>query len=203
MGSEEQGSVSRWIDELRDGEEAATERLWHRYFDRLAHLARSRLRATSRAVADEEDIALSVFDSFFAGVERGRFPRLDDRHELWAVLVTIAKRKAADHAERQARLKRGGGRVLDEAALVGVDGEGPGLSGMVSEEPTPDVVAETTDEIRRLFGLLPDESLCTIALLKMEGHTNQEIASRQGCALRSVERKLDRIRNLWTAGGTS
>lgn len=203
MGAEEQGSVSRWIDELRDGENAATERLWHRYFDRLAHLARARLRAVPRAVADEEDIALSVFDSFFAGVEQGRFPRLDDRHDLWAVLVTIARRKAADHAERQTRLKRGGGRVLDEAALAGVDDEGPGLGGMVSEEPTPDVVAETTDEIRRLFRLLPDESLCTIALLKMEGHTNREIASRQGCALRSVERKLDRIRNLWTAGGTS
>ena len=200
MGAEEQGSVSRWIDELRDGGDAATERLWHRYFDRLAHLARRRLRAASRAVADEEDIALSVFDSFFAGVERGRFPRLDDRHDLWAVLVTIAKRKAADYAERQARLKRGGGRVLDEAALAGADGEGLGLAGMVSEEPTPEVVAETTDEVRRLFGLLPDESLRIIALLKMEGYSNEEIARRLDCALRSVERKLARIRNLWSVG---
>ena len=103
---------------------AATERLWGRYFDRLARLARERLRAVPRTVADEEDIALSAFDSFFAGVERGRFPRLDDRDDLWGILVTIARRKAADHAERQSRQKRGGGRVLDEAALAGAEWRG-------------------------------------------------------------------------------
>ena len=203
MEAEEQGSVTRWIDELKGGEDAATERLWGRYFDRLARLARERLRAVPRTVADEEDIALSAFDSFFVGVERGRFPQLEDRHHLWGVLVTIARRKAADHAEQQNRLKRGGGRIQDEAALAGADGEGLRITEFAGAEPTPEVVAATTDEIRRLFELLPDESLRAIALLKMEGHTDKEIASSLDCALRSVERKLMRIRNLWAAGGSS
>ena len=201
MAAEEQGSVTHWIDDLKGGEDAATGRLWGRYFDRLARLARERLRAVPRTVADEEDIALSAFDSFFAGVERGRFPRLEDRDDLWGILVTIARRKAADHAERLGRQKRGGGRVLDEAALAGADGQGPGIDEFAGAEPTPEVVAATTEELRRLFGLLPDESLRIIALLKMEGHTNDEIASSRDCALRSVERKLERIRNLWAAGG--
>jgi hypothetical protein len=57
------------------------------------------LRATSRRVADEEDVALSAFDSFCAGAERGRFPDLKDRDNLWALLVTITARKAADLAQ--------------------------------------------------------------------------------------------------------
>jgi hypothetical protein len=31
----------------------------------------------------------------------------------------------------------------------------------------------------------------------MEGYTNDEIAAKLGCALRSVERKLKVIRSLW------
>jgi DNA-directed RNA polymerase specialized sigma24 family protein len=31
----------------------------------------------------------------------------------------------------------------------------------------------------------------------MEGYTNQEIAAKLGCALRSVERRLRLIRALW------
>ncbi|WP_435011956.1 ECF-type sigma factor (plasmid) [Tundrisphaera lichenicola] len=203
MATEDQGSVTRWIGDLKRGEADATGRLWGRYFDRLAVLARARLRAGPRTVADEEDVALSAFDSFFAGVGRGRFPRLDDRDDLWGILATIARRKAADHSERQARQKRGGGRLLDEAALAGAEDEGIGIDQLAGTEPPPEVVASTTEEVRRLFGLLPDESLRVIALLKMEGHTNDEIASGLDCALRSVERKLGRIRNLWaTAGAT-
>jgi DNA-directed RNA polymerase specialized sigma24 family protein len=49
---------------------------------RLVHLARDRLRAAPRAVADEEDAALNAFDSFVRGASRGRYPRLDDRDDL-------------------------------------------------------------------------------------------------------------------------
>jgi hypothetical protein len=143
MANETDGSVSRWIDDLKGGDADAAGQLWGRYFERVAGLARDRLRAVPRTVADEEDVALSAFDSFFAGVARGRFPRLDDRDDLWGILVTIARRKAADHAARQARRKRGGGRLLDEAALAGSDGEGPGLDELAGAGPDPEVVAAT------------------------------------------------------------
>ena len=55
----------RWLDDLKAGEGEAARRLWERYFDRLVHLARSELRARRREAAeDEEDAALSAFDSF-------------------------------------------------------------------------------------------------------------------------------------------
>ena len=56
-----------------------------------------------------------------------------------------------------------------------------------------------TDEYRRLFGSLADESLRVVVLLKLEGHSNEEIAKSLDCGLRTVERKLDVIRTSWLA----
>ena len=113
MSPEPDGSVTSWIDRLRVGDDVAARRLWERYFHALVRLARADLRAKPRGAVDEEDIALSAFDSFCRGAEQGRFPRLDDRDGLWRLLVTITARKVVDQVERQCRQKRGGGRVVE------------------------------------------------------------------------------------------
>jgi hypothetical protein len=59
-----------------------------------------------------------------------------------------------------------------------------------------------THEYRRLFGSLADESLWMVALLKLEGHSNEEIARSLDCGLRTVERELDVIRKRWMAEDT-
>ena len=93
---------------LKAGDLAAAQPLWERYFQRLVRLARQKLRAGHRsgADADAEDAALNVFDSFCDGVARGRFPQLDDRDDLWRLLVTITTHKVTDHARRHGRQKR-------------------------------------------------------------------------------------------------
>jgi DNA-directed RNA polymerase specialized sigma24 family protein len=55
-----------------------------------------------------------------------------------------------------------------------------------------------SEEVRRLFDRLPDETLRLVALLRLEGYANDEIAASLDCALRSVERKLERIRVHWS-----
>ena len=194
------GSVTAWIEQLKAGDAAAAAPLWQGYFRRLVGLARQRLGAAPRGVADEEDVALSAFDSFCRGAVQGRFPRLGDRGDLWRLLVTITARKAVDHLQRERCQRRGGGRVVGEAALDAADAEaGRWLEQVVGREPTPDFVAQVVDECRRLLESLGDEGLRTVALLRMEGYSNDEIAERLGCGLRSVERKLERIRKRWVA----
>src|SRR5205085_443432 len=73
------GSVSHWIRQLQAGDHAAAQKLWEGYFHRLVGLARAKMRGVSRRAADEEDVALSAFDSFCRGAEQGRFPKLQDR----------------------------------------------------------------------------------------------------------------------------
>jgi DNA-directed RNA polymerase specialized sigma24 family protein len=199
MTNEDQGSVTLWIGGLKAGDSDAAQELWQRYFQALVGLARTRLRAAHRGAEDEEDAALSAFDSFCTGVANGRFPRLDDRDDLWRVLVTLTRRKAFDQIERQQRQKRGGGRVIDEADLGATDPDAIGLDQFAGTEPTPEFAAMIADECQRRLDGLGDATLRRIALLKMEGLTNDEIAAQLDCGLRSVVRKLDLIRRRWLA----
>ena len=64
---------------------------------------------------------------------------------------------------------------------------------------TPEFAAEVADQCRRLFGLLEDDGLRAIASLKMEGYTVDEIAAKIGRSRRSVLRRLELIRELWSA----
>ena len=199
MTSEGGGSVTHWIGELQAGEmDDAARRLWGRYFERLAHLARLRLRSKPRGPADEEDVALSVFDSFFEGIAVGAFPELGDRDDLWRLLVTITARKAANQIRREYQLKRGGGRVLGEAVLEGIDPDaGRALAQVVGDEPSPEFAAMVAEEFRLRLEGLKDDSLRQVALMRMEGYANEEIAARLEISLRSVERKLEAIRKRW------
>jgi DNA-directed RNA polymerase specialized sigma24 family protein len=90
--------------------------------------------------------------------------------------------------------------VLDEAALAGPAGssETPvGIEAAVDGEPTPQLAAQVAEEYERLLDLLGDDELRTVALWKMEGYNEEEIAVKLGCVPRSVRRKLRRIRTLW------
>jgi DNA-directed RNA polymerase specialized sigma24 family protein len=194
------GSVTAWIEQLRAGNRAAAQQIWERYFSRLVGLARTKLRGLRRGAADEEDVALSAFDSFYRGAEQGRFPRLGDRHNLWELLVVITVRKAIDLRQRESRQKRGGGKVAGESALdgpLGPEEGGAGIEQVVGAEPTPELAAQVADEVRRLLGMLPKEEVRSVALLKLEGYTNAEVADRLGCAEATVERRLSLIRSVW------
>jgi DNA-directed RNA polymerase specialized sigma24 family protein len=196
MAGEKGDSVTVWIESLKAGDPGAAEKLWRRYFEGLVRLARDRLHGVPKAVADEEDAALSAFDSFVRGAACGRYPRLDDRDDLWRLLVVITERKAIDQAQRERRQKRGGGKNRGTPERGDVDREGRGRAGL---EPTPEFAAMAADECRRLLGLLRDQTLRRLALLRMEGYTNQEMADRLGCSLRTVARKLELIRRTWLA----
>jgi DNA-directed RNA polymerase specialized sigma24 family protein len=163
-------------------------------------LASKKLRDLSRRAQDEEDVALSVFDSFCRGARRGQFPQLHDRNNLWGLLVVLTTRKALNVRRDERRLKRGGGDVLGESALPGpADGSSAdgGLGAVLGQEPTPEFAAQAADECRRLLDCLGDAELRSIAVWKMEGDTTEQIAARLECAPRTVERKLQRIRLRW------
>jgi hypothetical protein len=107
------GSVTVWLGQLQAGDPLAAERLWQGYFHKLVNLAQQRLQGRPPAVADGEDVALSVIDSFCRGAQRGQFPRLDDRHDLWQLLVMLTARKVCRLLRDERRLKRGGGAAAD------------------------------------------------------------------------------------------
>jgi DNA-directed RNA polymerase specialized sigma24 family protein len=185
--------ITVWLGQLQAGDPAAARPLWDKYFHRLVGLARGRLRDAPRRAADEEDVALSAFDSFCRNAEAGRFPDLTDRDSLWRLLAAFTLRKAAHHLRDAGRLKRGGGAAPDDRSGI--------MEEVLTREPDPALAAEFAEECERLLGLLGDPDLRRIAVLRMDGHSVEEVAAKVGCAPRSVKRKLQLIRSIWEREG--
>ena len=192
-------SVTHWFEQVREGDSLAVQAVWERYFPELVRLAREKLRGTPRRVADEEDIASSVMESLFRAAQKGRFPDLADRHDLWRLLLGMTARKVVDLKRRETRQRRGGGRVKGESAFGGADsaGEHAGLAEVIGDVPTPEFAAMMAEEYQRRLEQLDDPDLKALAVAKMEGYTNEEIAKRLGCSVRTVERRLRLIRKKW------
>jgi DNA-directed RNA polymerase specialized sigma24 family protein len=192
-------SVTEWLGRLGAGDREAAQHLWERYFGELVRLARRHMPAGRRRAADEEDVALSALDSFCRGAARGRFPDLHDRRGLWPLLVTITLRKAGKLARRENRLKHGGGAVRGGSALIprGEPGAAAAWDEVLGAEPSPAFACQVAEECARLVARLEDPQLRQVALWKMEGYTNGEIAAKLGCVETTVERKLRVIRSVW------
>jgi DNA-directed RNA polymerase specialized sigma24 family protein len=183
-------SVTLWLHLLKAGDRAAAQPLWEKYFTQLVRNARARLTGTFRTVADEEDVALSAFASFYRGIE------------LWRVLLMLVAQKRAHLIRRQTAAKRSGGQVGTEADLPPTHEESDAaLAQAIGSEPSPEFAAQLVEDCRRLLDKLGDEGLRSIAVWQMEGYTVEEMAERLGCSPRTIARKLAVIRDRWSAEG--
>lgn len=191
--------ITRRIRRLAAGDDPAAQAIWERYYRRLLGVARGKLAGRLWLAADEEDVVLSAFNSFFGGVAAGRFPRLDDRRDLWRVLLTLTAWKAVSHIRRECSEKYGGGNLRVESVfLAGAPGdECCGIDHVLSAEPTPEFAALAIEQVKQLLERLDSPMLRDIALRKLKGFTNEEIAKALNCGLRTVERKIERIRAKW------
>jgi DNA-directed RNA polymerase specialized sigma24 family protein len=184
-------SVSGWIERLKTGDGDAPEYLWRTYFNRLVRLAKRYLDGGNRAFQDEEDVALSAFASFCRRAGDDGFVALNDRDDLWHLLALITRRKVSDLHAYHGRLKRAG-----QNQSLPADNSEAELTPVCPLLP-PDQAVEMAEEVERLLTLLGTDELRQLALWKMQGCSNAEIAALRGCAERTVERKVWIIKQLW------
>lgn len=196
------GSVTRLIHLLQssdpDERDQAAGLIWRRYVRDLLELARNNLDARIRRREDEEDVLQSMYKSFCLRQQRGEFD-LAGRDALWKLLVTITLRKARNAANKQMRGKRDVAR--ERTIADGDDGESARwpLEQMDAAGPSPAEAALLNEALERRLEALGDSELRQIALWRLEGYSNREIAGRLDCTERSVERRLERIRTRWAS----
>ena len=183
MASPDTQSVTRLIRAAQSDRPSAVGPLLAVYFDRLVQLARRRLQDLPGMANYDEDLALRSFYSVYRRLRDPQRPlQLTGRDDLWRLLATRTISRAIDLIRRHR------------------PGEVPGehdLEQLLTREPTPEEAAAMADECRRLLDLLDEPELRQIALWKVEGYTNEEIAARLDCVPRTIERKVSRIRLLW------
>ena len=196
------GSITRLIQLLRSDDaverDLAARLIWRRYFRDLLELARNNLNRRVRRREDEEDVLQSMYKSFCLRQQRGEFD-LAGRDALWKLLVTITLRKARNAAKKQMRDRRDIAR--EQTIADQDDGEAAqwALEQMDAAGPSPAEAAVLNEALERRLEALADPELRQIALWRLEGYTNREIADRLDCTERSIERRLERIRSKWTS----
>jgi DNA-directed RNA polymerase specialized sigma24 family protein len=206
-------SYTRLIGLIQSGDEAAARELYNRLYDWLLGQARYRLRGTRLLLTEPEDLAARAFERFGECVQN---PGVHNRHDLMRVLARVIRNAALSKTryERLPSVRRGRGEVI-----VGGDEvkRAPDPSPTMTPLPAEARARLTTlgidedaedwqpfnEECSRLLDTLvedrPNQQLQEVALLAWIGYTEEEIAARLGCVLRTVERKVKLIKEIWSA----
>jgi len=197
MSSDE--PVSRWISELKAGHDGeAQQKLWDYFYERLVLVARKQLKGSPQRMEDEEDAVGCAMKSFYMRVQCGQYPEVRDRKSLWHLLLKITNSKAVNQQRRAFTKKRGAGKGRGESIFRTAAEEQTGLDKIAGQEPTPEREVETIENAKRLMEKLDDEKLSEVAFRKLAGFTNKEIAVELGVIVRTIERRLERIREIWS-----
>ncbi len=183
----------RWLEAYRSGDSEAAEKLWDRYSSRVKRLAGSWLGRVRPKTFDEYDVAISTFDELFSAIEQGRYGDISGPDALWSLIARIAIRKAKDRLRGERALKRQGGPQMMTVSLddTGLDLDVP------DDTVAPELVAIMTDEVRHLLTAFEDEEIERLVMLKLDGHTNDEIAQSLGYSRSSIQRMLRTVRTAW------
>ncbi len=192
-------SVSQLLQNLQDGDQGAAQEIWERFIDKLIRAADKKLKNLPRRHVDEEDVAQSAFNSFFRGAKERRFNKLDNREDLWQILAMITERKAINVIRRELADKRGGGNVRGESVFEGMLSDSAANAGIGNiGDPDTHSAEEFTHNVRELIESL-EESLRPVAIQRLEGFCNPDIATNLKISLRGVERKVGLIKDKWRA----
>jgi DNA-directed RNA polymerase specialized sigma24 family protein len=198
MQDDNDHSITEWVWKLQEGDEEAAFQLWNRYSGRVVQLARKKLGAFCRRVADEEDVAQSVFRRLCLNAKDGAFPNLRDREGLWNLLIVLTSNRVIDQKRHLGSQKRGGGRSRGDSVLGDerFATEVRRLDGRANGEVPVEMIVELAETHDLLMGAL-DNELAQVARWKLEELDNAEIAQRLDITPRSVRRKLECIREIW------
>lgn len=190
------GSVTQLFSLARNGDPAAFTPLWQHFFPRLVGLAQKRLTGRRAVSQDAEDAAQAALASFWKQMQSGDFLQDLCREGLWNLLATITVRKVGKQLRHDAAARRNPGRIHGEADLPG---DRP-LAELLSVLPTQELDLQAAE----LMEALPAE-LQELAMLRLLGHSTEDIATQLDCTRRKVQRKLELVRLRWesltTAGG--
>ncbi|MCA9025926.1 MAG: sigma-70 family RNA polymerase sigma factor [Planctomycetaceae bacterium] len=177
--------VERW----RQGDQQAANELYQRYVERLSGIVTAQLADRLRSRTDPDDVLQSACRSFFRRVQDGQF-EFDADDDVWKLLVTISLNKLRSQVRKHSAAKRDAGQELSRSS-----NEIPDEFHMekLSETPSPVEAFIFTEMIERVSAKLGADH-AVLLQLRMEGHSQQEIADALQTSDRSIRRMLDNIK---------
>ncbi|MGI9430111.1 MAG: RNA polymerase sigma factor [Bythopirellula sp.] len=174
---------------LAAGDDQAYQQFWDKYGKRLGGVARNQMSPGLNRRLAPEDIVQSTCRSFFSRVTTGKL-ELSDSESLWRLLCAITLNKTRMKQRFHLAQRRAANR--EQAQEI----QSP-TGSFVSFEPAdggllPDEAVTFAEQLEHVMAML-DETEQAILELKLEDHTNDEIAARVGRSERTVRRTIKRL----------
>ncbi|WP_422927790.1 RNA polymerase sigma factor [Singulisphaera sp. PoT] len=170
------------IERARDGDDQALAELAKRYEPEVRVAARVLLGPLLRPHVDSMDLVQSIHRHILIGLRRDKF-EISTPSQLLALVLTMVKRKAAQHARRLGRRQR----LANEAVRLRIR-EATELSG---DDPARD--AQYKDLLRQYMVRL-DATDRRVVELRLQGHTTAEAAREMGLDPDALRVRLSRLR---------
>lgn len=178
---------------LRKGDAKACHEFWHQYGERLQLIAQQQLSKRLQRRVGSDDIVQSACRTFFRRMGQGQFD-LPDADALWRLMCAITLSKARRAARDHMRKKRvvSNEQYLDEEIESGI----PSMEVAANDASPVDAVIFGEQLGSLLDSLSPQE--CQVLDLKLQNHTEEEIAAKAGCSERTVRRVYGEISKRWS-----
>lgn len=189
------GSITRWLTGTSARREKdRSELLWRRFGIRLVRLARHHLRGIEDRAYDEEDLALSTMNEFYRRASLGSYDKLENRADLWRLLIKISLNKSRNRLRTARRVKRGANAPVQDIYPIR-------KAKQLDWSNTPEWLAIVAEQSEYLLRVLDDHDpsgmLQRITLMKLDGASNSQIANALGCTRRAVAARLIWIQGIW------
>lgn len=189
MNVEQTVSDAELLARYRGGDQAAAALLHEKYVSKVTSLARQWMSEDLKPRVDADDVAQSVFRTFFRRVAGGQYDA-PDQEELWRLLLTIALNKLRNSASYHRAAKRGVARTVNFSAETesGEDNESEVIVKLLVEELLGRLGPAQRDLVRmRILGCSVDEiALASKRSKRTVERTLQEFRLLLGSALEDV-----------------
>ena len=185
------GSVSRYIKELKEGSAQAEDALFGQYLTELTNLAIANMKhlfGERSAALDPEIAAQSALRSMLQRIKGGKEEQLSDRNQLLGFLVSKLRHKIIDQWRTESAKKRSEGLVKADSEVI---------AQARSPRPSPEDAVRLQELLIHAMSILPNDDVRHIAILELEGYTDTEIGTLTGRSIRGVQLKLRLIRAIW------
>ena len=182
-------SWQSWIRQLVEGNPQVVDEFWRGYGPRLQRLAAGFMTSRICRREEPEDVVQSVCRTFLRRAQIGQF-ELPDSEALWRLLCAITLTKVRQKVRFHRRQRRSVDRERHFEPRAD-DSRPPGPEA-VAPEPTPAEAAEFADQLQQLLAGM-DEEERRVVELKLEQHTNLQMAKELSCSERTVRRILKRV----------
>jgi RNA polymerase sigma factor (sigma-70 family) len=184
--------ITEYLKAFKAGDAARLNDILKAYWSQLVAHCEQRLSRKFKPQQEGQDFAIQAFHNLAEGVRRGRWPRLDNRNDLWQVLLQAANCRIKDFVRNQMAEKRGGSQ---QRLTDGPQSSRPmDLDQFQARDEFPQdaeqLVQLMFDLSNRLRGKITH---VRILVDHLNNYTNQEIAIRYEISSRTVRRKLDEI----------